>query len=384
MSARDFTDHFGAIYVCRFDEEARRRQLLKEKPVPVGLALESADGAGAGAGSGSAASCLGLYKRVAGMEVHGAPCWRHTAHSDRWLAFSGSAWNVQRGARLGAKLGWLSLEASAQSRPDEVDKHWLATDGGGRGWEPRPDISCRKAEASELPPPIALRLEGAESTDAAKLMGLYRLLPGEEANGRPVWAALSKRKEVLAFNGHSWMVQRKPGAQGGYLSVSDESLTPDLCEDAWEAPVEGEWVAQPAVRCREVDLGELPPPEALLLRLTAAGAEGSLHRAARACLGLYKLVPGRQEGGRPVWRHASESERWLAFAAGSWCVQPAEGLGTRAGWLALDDAACATPALSRGHAWEAGRGEEGGDTLEWAGAASIECVEPGAPSVAKV
>ena len=42
------------------------------------------------------------------------------------------------------------------------------------------------------------------------------------------------------------------------------------------------------------------------------------------------------------------------------------------------------PALSRGHAWEAVRGEEGGDTLEWAGTASIECVEPGAPSVAKV
>merc|ERR1712178_450032 len=47
-------------------------------------------------------------------------------------------------------------------------------------------LLCTQADAAELPPPLALRLEGAKQKDAQEYMGMYRLAVSKSANGRPV------------------------------------------------------------------------------------------------------------------------------------------------------------------------------------------------------
>jgi hypothetical protein len=47
--------------------------------------------------------------------------------------------------------------------------------------------------------------------------------------------------------------------------------------------------------------------------------------AVSACLGVY-LLEKRLSEKRPVWRHAHNPDRWLAFHRGAWCVLPLDVL----------------------------------------------------------
>ena len=135
MSADDFLGVFDTIYACRFDENARRRQATRERiVVPHTLTLEQTDAAEAAAEvpaevdgwreavAGVVATCLGVYKLARGQLVNGKPAWRHAQSDDRWLAYSGSAWCVQKRASLGERHGLLLLPGSAY--PDLSESVW--------------------------------------------------------------------------------------------------------------------------------------------------------------------------------------------------------------------------------------------------------------------
>ena len=83
----------------------------------------------------------GFYKLCRDVQKNGRPVWRHVSYIDRWLAFSGSAWNVQSEACLGEKRAWLSLRADqTPTTPDLSEAQWEASAGSGHGWQPRPSL----------------------------------------------------------------------------------------------------------------------------------------------------------------------------------------------------------------------------------------------------
>ena len=124
---------------------------------------------------------------------------------------------------------------------------------------------------------------------------------------------------------------------------------------AWRVWDGKAWTAQPLVRCHARTAAELAaaltPPLALLI-------EGGrrLHPGASACLGWYNLVsenPGdgsssvaRRINRRPIWKHATHPDRYIAFDGVAWLAQEKVNLGRADGWLELFDAGCISPDLS--------------------------------------
>lgn len=98
----------------------------------------------------------------------------------------------------------------------------------------------------------------------------------------------------------------------------------------------------PPERCRSaagrrVTLDRMSPPEAVLLE----GGE-RLTSSALSSLGWYRLHDKRVCG-KPVWRHAVHSDRWLAFDGEAWLCQTTDCLGQARGMLQLPDPKCASP-----------------------------------------
>ena len=73
------------------------------------------------------------------------------------------------------------------------------------------------------------------------------------------------------------------------------------------------------------DMSRLLAPPPATLRIEQQPSHLLASDATRAdwgdSLGVYKLVDGLALRGRPVWRHASGRDRWLAFTPGGWMVQ---------------------------------------------------------------
>ena len=69
-----------------------------------------------------------------------------------------------------------------------------------------------------------------------------------------------------------------------------------------------------------------PPPPYLRIEAQAGILSESLKARIGESLGMYKLVEGLALRGRPVWRHASASDRWLGDAPRGWLVQTERSL----------------------------------------------------------
>ena len=97
----------------------------------------------------TAASLLGLYTLIPSEDVNGRPVWQHTDHPQLWLAYSGTAWFVQKAASRGKDVGMLCLNDGTSASPELSRGIWSAASGG---WQPQPAIACSEAEASSIPP----------------------------------------------------------------------------------------------------------------------------------------------------------------------------------------------------------------------------------------
>ena len=115
---------------------------------------------------------------------------------------------------------------------------------------------------------------------------------------------------------------------------------------------------------RELELLNSALPPAARLTLVGDGLAPSVSK----CVGAYHHVAGKRINERPVWRHATRSQLYLAFSGTAWYVQKQESLGTDAGLLCLDDPRCLAPELSR-VSWAAAA--DGG----WLPQPTLRCVE---------
>jgi hypothetical protein len=122
MAASDFAKIFSFIDCVLFDAGSRKLQAMQEQAVglaPTALALEgcvkpppnpvstrraSTASAALETNLPKAASCLGRYKKLA-RQINGRPAWYNVDVPDRFLTFSGNAWNVQRKEKLGWPVG---------------------------------------------------------------------------------------------------------------------------------------------------------------------------------------------------------------------------------------------------------------------------------------
>ena len=116
---------------------------------------------------------------------------------------------------------------------------------------------CASHERASLPPPVALRLEGATEEKAREHMSLYKLEPGKTSHGRPVWRDTRNARYLLGFSGFSWQVTDEDGLKSGgcFLTATGECASPDLLEKPWEVHT-GAWTPMPEVRCVVADADE--------------------------------------------------------------------------------------------------------------------------------
>ena len=365
ISADDFGRRFDAVYVCRFNGEARERQLDKQPPFPpAGLRFELG-----GSRGGSDAAPPTFFRLMPRMQSHGRPVWRNIEQR-RVVAFSGTAWLVQRESSLGKKAGLWAVRDTSFSPDRAVAGAWHVSVGGGKGWAPRADLACVEAEEEELPTPHALWLHGNHDGGeaVARHLGLFKLHQ-RHVNERPAWRSAARPKEWLAWAGHGWMVQPEDslGSSGGFLLLSDDVATPDMSTASWNAIAKegGGWRRQPSLHCDEVSAAELPPSAALCLK------DGALEPAARegaaVCVGLYRLDAAKRSGGRPLWRHVSQPDCLIAYHDGAWLVQSEAALCSRVGWLVREDPHGTMP--------DAGGGWMASVDGAWVARPLLECVE---------
>ena len=71
----------------------------------------------------------------------------------------------------------------------------------------------------------------------------------------------------------------------------------------------------------------MPAPP--VLHLEGEGLTGK----AKEALGFYQLEAGREVNNRPVWKHASGRDWFLAWDRARWAVQPEEHIGAADGWI---------------------------------------------------
>jgi len=254
MAASDFAKIFSFIDCVLFDAGSRKLQAMQEQAVglaPTALALEgcvkpppnpvstrraSTASAALETNLPKAASCLGRYKKLA-RQINGRPAWYNVDVPDRFLTFSGNAWNVQRKEKLGWPVGFLSLADPAATSPDISTASWQATAGQGLGWQPS-TVTCYDLDAAELPPPKALLLEGVTSGRDAALMAKYTLVDDRLVEGRHIWCAKGVKAfgdVFIAWHDGTWQIQHEEafGQPRGFLFVHDMAPTPDLVTRSW-------------------------------------------------------------------------------------------------------------------------------------------------------
>jgi len=298
---------------------------------------------------GTAANYIGLYRLAEGKLVNGRPCYRHAERPTHWVAYNGtSAWNAQSEASLGQSRGWMQLLDSSCHTPDVSLLSWETADGAGK-WDKKPNLKCREADPSTMPPASALVLSGATEAKAQDCLGLYRLIKGYEVNGRPCWRSVDRSDRWIAFNGeNAWNAQSEAslGQKRGWLQLLDSNVsTPDFSKTQWEAWDGSNWVRQDACTCVSVDTAQLPPPP--LIELAGPPIAGN----ASACLGSYRLAD-RDVNGRPAFQKTDREDRWLAFNGdNAWNAQSAASLGEKKGWIQLLDSVPTPDQSSIG--WEA-------------------------------
>ena len=95
------------------------------------------------------------------------------------------------------------------------------------------------------------------------------------------------------------------------------------------------------------DGGDGGPPAGLRFAYDGATYHESavLHGLAAPYEGLFRLST-RPVNGKPAYRHALRSDRWIAFNGSGWMAQIESALGTKVGVLLLKDKRCATPDAS--------------------------------------
>jgi hypothetical protein len=92
--------------------------------------------------------CLGLYTRVDKKLVNGLPVWKDASGADRFIAFTGTSWNVQPEASLGKSSGWLDLLDAACISPDESTTTWKEFNDGK--WTEAQNLRCVSADNERI------------------------------------------------------------------------------------------------------------------------------------------------------------------------------------------------------------------------------------------
>eukprot|EP00966_Prymnesium_polylepis_P208692 4835291-Prymnesium_polylepis.2 len=145
-------------------------------------------------------------------------------------------------------------------------------------------------------------------------------------DGKPVWRHAAGHDVCIACAQGIWYVQpeQELGRRQGYMATCEATLL--LTGFAvWRCGAGGTWHQEPSLRCVESRLPRAP-------RVISLDGVGLTGRAA-ARLGYYKLVPHLATNGRPMWRHASGQDAYVAFDKVNkyWNVQTEKTLGTTSG-----------------------------------------------------
>ena len=330
MSLADFTRVFDTIYVCRFDEVARKRQAAKERSaVPRALVLELANERRLAA-ERSATESVATDKQLS------------EAYDDDDSDDDDIESNVNEASSPVSVTA--PLQGDSQRERGVFARFGHSATAGGdsakRSCSRRPRLSDDLAGACILPGRLsaAARRERQRPTSLAARSSA-------QSNTRVYWHGLGSAARFIGRRGAWAAPPARPRVP--------RSLTRYLARRQHVWPLRrGRLDACAGLRARPALIEEFPVAKALRLSGSLSGAPVA---AAAKCLGLYRLVPDRTVHGRPVWRHAERGQLWIGYSGHKWLVQTEMALGSAAGVLFLETAEW-SPDLSSTGVWQAAAG----------------------------
>jgi hypothetical protein len=303
-----------------------------------------------------AAVCLGWYVLDESRSpINNKPVWRHTCVAGRWLAHDGSAWLCQVESNLGHPRGSLKLEGCGD-HPSVAQAGAVWKSAASRGWIVQPKLTCRAATLQEMqqglmtaecaaleamvrsPPCAALLLEDGKLGCRApkQCLGWYRLQSNRVINLRPVWCHAENEGIWLAFDQSDWVVSQVLEEESRaipLMHISDplaNALPYQLVTRSWAVQDDCDWVAQPTVRCRGVDVVPRPLEDRLTELLRCLEMEAGVQPQGTSELHIHLQAEGGMAQLETALREAGLTSLASLEAADAAAVAAASGLSAAA------------------------------------------------------
>ena len=295
---------------------------------------------------------LGEFIRLTGRQMNGRPVYAQLGNDNRMLWYASGYWYLGKKDELGKSQGWLCVRDPAAA-PELVQQIWRV--GDGNALHDAHNVKCAAIGAR------AIEVLGSTVSNLhADKMGEFRMLTGQEVNGKPVYEkepAVSHM--VWASNGYWYVGKREElGKQAGWMQVRDSASLPEDISGTWQIwnQAEKKWMPSDGVKVIAVGNAQVhiagPPPAAC--------------REHQAKLGDFLRVRGAEVNGHAVYQK-SDADVLLWKASGTWYIGPSASRGKMAGFWRCKDGA-AVPEAIQG-SWEVGDGRN------WHVAEGVRCME---------
>jgi len=192
-----------------------------------------------------------------------------------------------------------------RNRPIEHDFFTNRNNPRGHGMS-----SWRRRKDLVLPAFYTINSAGGPASDIQwNRMGKYKRSRDEKNNGHPVWVNYDGSEKLFYASDGKWVIGNPETEVGGLESV--ERGPAGVPSYPWRYYSDGVWAVDQLLT---VTVGEPVYPKGLNISSAGPAAEKQ-----PAVMGTYLLVPGREEKGRPVWKHR-HNDLWLFYNGAYWMV----------------------------------------------------------------
>jgi len=243
--------------------------------------------------------CAGEFVPVADKLANGQPLWEHIG-GKCWLYSGVNGMWIIGGADAKAKnyqctRGVIYCKtAHGGMMPDKLVNNWLRLEGESFREDAAISVSTKPSTLYVVSP-----------NGQHRVAGEYRLVPGENVHGHPVWKQRKGHYRIFSSRGGSWQLAGAESKDGDFqhaeivlrCDANHQGSMPNKTTGVWSR-LEGETFEEdPGIRLTTV----LSKPA----KLHVKSPNGQ-----QRCAGEYVLVAGATANGQPLWRQMG-GKYWL-------------------------------------------------------------------------